>query len=83
MTARRVELRIDELVLEGVPPAEAPDVGVAVERELERLVRDRGVPDRAAAVETAPAAQLERRPGEAPDALGERLAGAIYGRVGR
>jgi hypothetical protein len=83
MTARRVEVRIDDLVLEGVRPNEAGDVGAAIERELARPVRERGAPERAVAVEIAQPAEIERRPGEAPAALGMRLAGAIYGRLGR
>jgi hypothetical protein len=82
MTARRVELRIEELVLEGVAPAEAHRVGAAVERELARLVRDNGVPEGAGAVRAPAPASIERLPGEAPAALGTRLAGAIYGRLG-
>jgi hypothetical protein len=82
MTVRRVELRIHELVLEGVPPAEARGVGEALERELGRILRERGAPARASAIEMAAPAELERRPGEAPAALGSRLAGAIYGRIG-
>lgn len=83
MTARRVEVRIDDLVLEGVRPNEAGDIGAAVERELARLVRERGAPDRDVAVEIAEPAEIERRPWEAPAALGTQLAGAIYGRLGR
>lgn len=82
MTVRRVELRIGDLVLEGVPPAEAREVGDALERELGRIVRERGAPERASAVEVAAPTEVERRPGEAPAALGSRLAGAIYGRLG-
>jgi hypothetical protein len=82
MTARRVELRIDDLVLEGVAPAEARDVGEALERELGRLVRERGAPQGAGVVEVAAPAEIERRPGEAPAALGARLAGVIHGRLG-
>ncbi len=82
MSARRVELRIDELVLAGVRPADAQDVGEAIERELARLVRDRGVPGHGGALELTAPAEIERRPGEPPVALGARLAGAIYGRLG-
>ena len=78
---RRVELRIDDLVLEGLSPAEAREVGAALERELARLVRERGAPERGGAVEIAAPAEIERWPGEAPAALGARLAGAIHGRL--
>ena len=81
MSARRVDVRIDELVLEDVRPAEAADVGAALERELARLVREGGVAASAQRIETAPAAQIERVPGEPAAVLGARVAGAIYGRV--
>jgi hypothetical protein len=82
MTARRVELHIEELVLEGVRPIEAQRVGTAVERELARLLRDNGVPHRAGAGEDPAPVTLQRRIGEPPAQLGTRLAGAIYGRLG-
>jgi hypothetical protein len=82
MSARRIELRIGELVLEGVAPAEAGAVGAALEHELARLVGEHGAPSRPAAIDEAPAAEIERRPGEPPAALGARVAGAIYGRLG-
>jgi hypothetical protein len=82
MTVRRCELHVDELVLEGVRPADARRVGAALERELERLVRERGAPDpRIAAAADATPVELSPRRGEAPRALGTRLAGAIYGRL--
>jgi len=82
MTARRVEVRIDELVLEGVRPSDAPRVGAAFERELERLVRERGAPDpRVTAAAGAAPVELSLRRGEVPGALGIRLAGAIYRRL--
>jgi hypothetical protein len=79
MRARRTELAIEEVVLEGVRPADAPFVGQALERELARLVRERGVPD--GVVEASVPASIEARSDESPAALGARLAGAIYGRL--
>jgi hypothetical protein len=79
MTGRRTELAIDTLVLEGVRPEDAPLVGAAIEGELARLVRERGLPDGVG--ETCLPAAVDFRPGEAPGALGARLADAIYGRL--
>jgi hypothetical protein len=79
MTPRRTELAIEELVLEGVRPADAPVVGAALERELARLVRERGLPHGVAGASVP--ASIEARSGESPVALGTRLAGAIYGRL--
>lgn len=81
MTVRRTELRVDELVLEGVRPAEADRVGAALERELARLLRERGAPERATTVEMAVPTEIERRPTDTAAMLGARLAGAIYGRL--
>ena len=39
----RVDLRIEELVLDGVDPADAKAVAQAVEREAARLLRERGL----------------------------------------
>ena len=75
----RAELSIETLVLEGIAPAEAEAVGAALERELARLVRDRGAPSRNADVSVP--AQIDLRPGEPPAVLGERLADAVYGRL--
>lgn len=82
MSGRRIELAIEHLVLEGVRPADANAVGEALERELARLVRERGVPD--AAIEDVAGevpASITSRAGESPSALGARLADAIYGRL--
>jgi hypothetical protein len=75
----RTELEIEHLVLEGVRPADARVIGAAVERELARLVRERGAPD-APPAEDVPIS-IDTRTGESPAAFGVRLAGAIYGRL--
>jgi hypothetical protein len=81
MIARRTELAIEHLVLEGVRPCDAHAVGEALGRELARLVRERGAPDgRAAAAGDVPVA-IDARDGESPSALGARLASAVYGRL--
>jgi hypothetical protein len=81
MSVRRTELAIGHLVLEGVRPADAHVVSEALERELARLVRERGAPDaRAAAAGDVPAS-IDARAGESPAALGARLANAIYGQL--
>jgi hypothetical protein len=83
MNVRRTELEIEHLVLEGVRPADAGVVGEALERELSRLVRERGAPGaRTATAEDVPVS-IDARMDEPPAALGARLAAAIYGRLGR
>jgi hypothetical protein len=81
MTVRRTELAIENLVLEGVRPADAVVVGEALERELARLVRERGVQAARTAEAAEIPASIDARPGEPPALLGARLADAIYGRL--
>jgi hypothetical protein len=76
---RRTELAIDTLILDGVRPADADLVGAALERELARLVRERGVPDGAA--DSPVPAKVDLSMGEPPEALGARLADAVYRRL--
>jgi hypothetical protein len=83
MNMRRTEIEIGHLVLEGVRPADARVVGEALERELTRLVRERGAPGAQTAAAGDVPVSIDARAGESPAALGVRLAGAIYGRLGR
>lgn len=81
MSARRTELAIEQLVLEGMRPADARSVGDALERELGRLIRERGAPDARPPMAEAVPVSIDTRAGESPAALGARLADAIYGRL--
>ena len=76
---QRIEVEIEALVLEGVRPRDAEIVGAALERELARLAREQGLP--AGGPARPLTAQIELRPGEPPAQLGERLAGAVHGRL--
>jgi hypothetical protein len=44
MTPREIQVHIEELVLHGFSPADAPGIRAAVEREMARLFVDGGVP---------------------------------------
>jgi hypothetical protein len=83
MNMRRTEIEIEHLVLEGVRPADARVIGAALERELARLVRERGAPGEWIVASGDVPVSIDTRAGESPAALGARLAGAIYGRLGR
>lgn len=79
-----VELRIDALVLQGVPRSHAARVGEAFERELTRLLEERGVPPAGAnGMVAGGPALVKTSPEGSPEALGAELAGAIHGRLGR
>ena len=83
MSDRMVEVRIDELALDGVSLADRDRVAASVTRELERLldrsatrVKESGAAVAIDAGEVAPAARD-------PEALGAAIARAIHGRLVR
>jgi hypothetical protein len=79
-----VELHIDALVLHGVPRSHAARVGEALERELTRLLEERGVPAAGAGETVAGGpARVKTSPEGSPEALGAEVAGAIHGRLWR
>ena len=80
-----VRLRIEELVLEGFAPGDRYRIGEAVERELARLLAEQGVPGALAAGDEASrfvARSFELAPDSGPDAIGSRVAAAVYGGLG-
>lgn len=86
MTAARVDVHVEELVLHGLPRLDAHRVGEAVERELASMVATRGLPtslqaDRAAASLDGGAFPLGT--GEDIRGLGARIAGNVYGSLAR
>ena len=80
-----VRLRIEELVLDGFAPGDRYRIGEAVERELTRLLAERGVPGGLAAGGEAPrldAGWFDLAPGSGPEAIGTGVAAAVYGGLG-
>ncbi len=81
-----VDLHIDELLLDGFAPAERRRVGAALASELERLLTERGVPEalrRGEAIESLDAGAFEVARGARPEAIGKRVALAVYERLCR
>jgi hypothetical protein len=78
-----VRLRIDRLVLDGVDPVDPAALGRAVEAELSRLIAEGGSPFGTAATSIG---RLDAGgvdwPGGSSDALGARVAGAVYSSLG-
>ena len=77
-----VRVHIEELVLDGFAPRDRYRIGEAVERELARVLAERGVPpsllaDSAHARLDGGAFALA--PGLAPEAIGDRIAQSVYG----
>jgi hypothetical protein len=82
----KIDLHIEELVLEGFPASDRHRIGAAVERELTRLLTERGLPPGlAAGGETAriDGGSFEAKPGGRAEAVGRQVAGAVYGGMKR
>lgn len=81
LTPRRIEIDIEELVLEGVPPGAQRAVAEALQRELAALVARHGVGallSRPAELERWSPAPISLAPGERPEQLGARIARALH-----
>jgi hypothetical protein len=82
VSAPREHLRIDALVVDGLPVADRAALGAAVERELARLIAEQGVPPalaRGEGIASLAGRRFTASPGMDPAALGARIAGAVYG----
>jgi len=81
-----VDLHIEELVLEGFAPGDRHRIGAAVERELARLIVERGVPAGLAAggeAQRVDGGSFEVKPGGRAESVGRQVAGAVYGGMNR
>jgi hypothetical protein len=81
-----IELRIDTIVCDGFDPVDRHAFGRAVERDLARLLRERGVPaslsqDRDIRAIVAP--EIDLPDAATPDAMARELARAIYDGLGQ
>ena len=86
MKARTIEVHVEELVLEGFSAADRLRVGASLERELGRLVRERGLPAALTGGEDRPvvdAGTFTHAPGATPAAAGAGVARAVYRGLGR
>jgi hypothetical protein len=81
-----VELRIEELVLHGFAARDRRRIGAATQRELTRLFAEKGVPPslaRGTDVPSLEAGALKVPPGAGAEAVGSRIARALYGGMER
>jgi hypothetical protein len=86
MKPQAIEVTIDELVLEGVSPAERLRIGAALESELGRLLAERGLPEDLAGGDQRDAVDggsFVRGPGATPSSVGAHVAAAVYDGLGR
>jgi hypothetical protein len=77
-----IELRVDELVLHGFSPGDRYRIGEAAELELGRLFAERGAPPslvRDAEITRLDGGSFDAGPDSGAEAIGVRLAQAVYG----
>ncbi|HZF09069.1 MAG TPA: hypothetical protein VFE33_09790 [Thermoanaerobaculia bacterium] len=82
----KIDLHIEELILDGFPPGDRHRIGAAVERELTRLFTERGLPPGLArGSETAQidGGSFEAKPGGRAEGVGGQVAKAVYGKIKR
>jgi hypothetical protein len=77
-----IELRIEELILHGFAPGDHHPIGAAMERELGRLLSERGLPPQLVQAGERPSldgGSFALRPNARPEAIGVHVARAVYG----
>ena len=77
----RVELHIDELILEGVPAFQREQVAAAIEQALTALVVEHGLPPALEKGANLAVLTQQIRPGSQPEAIGQQVAQAIVGKM--
>jgi hypothetical protein len=86
MEVSRLDLRIDELVLNGFKSVDHRRLGEALEGELTRLVRERGLPQGARhrhQADSVDGGTVTLRPEATAEAIGVAIARAVYGGLSR
>lgn len=84
----RIELKIDRLILDGLPVERSQSslVKAAVEEELSRLLTRGGVAGKMESDSSLPilrGKEIRVQKGEEPQGVGRRIARAVYGEIGR
>jgi hypothetical protein len=81
-----IDLHIEELVLHGFEPGDRHGIALAVERELTRLLAERGVPPSFSDGMTLgriDAGAFNVAPNPTPGGVGEQVGQALYGGLSR
>lgn len=81
MKPTNVELHVEELVLHGFQPGDRYEIALAVERELARVLTERGIPPSFAeglTVEHLDAGAFNVAPSSTPQSVGEQVGQALY-----
>lgn len=82
----KLELHIEELILEGFAPESRHLIARAVEGELSRLFAEQGIPSwmsEGGEVARLDGGAFQSAPGSRPQATGVEIAQAVYGRLSR
>ena len=85
MSARSIELQIDELVLVGIPAGDRWRVADALQAGLERRLHAPGLPPTIAGssdLARVDAGRLDVAPHQSPAALGDAIAGVVFTALG-
>lgn len=78
----KIDLHIEELVLEGFPKGDRHRIGAAVEAELARLLSEQGLPQglgQGLDVPRIDGGSFEMARGMRAEGVGRQVAGAVYG----
>lgn len=81
MSGRRIELRIDELILHGFEPGDRHRIGEAVQNELGRLLRGQGTPlaaENRGRIDVIKGGAFTVTPGGGPESTGMQIARAVH-----
>jgi hypothetical protein len=84
--AVNLELRVEELMLDGFAPTDRYRIGEAVERELARLFTERGVSptlNQESETEYLDGGAFELKPNLGAEAIGVQVAQTVYVRLNR
>jgi hypothetical protein len=77
-----LDLNIEELVLRGFPGRDRDRIMQAVQEELERLIREEGVPAalcRGGELASLDGGSFEVQPSASPEEIGAQVARSLYG----
>lgn len=85
MNEQNIELHIEELVLHGFSHGDSNRIAGAVERELARLIKEKGLPEDVANGEIAKVdgGSFQMARGSKPETTGALIAKAVYGGMKR
>jgi len=83
-----IDVHIERLILDGLPMSQTqgPIVQAAVETELSRLLAERGLAANLQSGSALPSVRVEAIPpinGIAPGQVGQQIARAVYGGIGK